>query len=169
MKKLVNIAAALIVSVLVIYSATYITLWPISTSTADRVTVIIVRGSGTNVTLGFHPKNITVVLGINSTIAWINEDNTWHTVHSNFPEFDSKIIAPTGSFTHAFNRTGFYPYHCDPHPWMTGIIEVKRAGAQMIVNADALPDGANPAGLFGSNCTYDALIRKLLTLLLRVR
>lgn len=88
------------------------------------VVVIISAGSAENPRLGFTPSLIKIVIGVNNTVIWKNEDVEWHTAHSNIPEFDSKMIPPGTSFTHTFERAGSYPYHCDPHPWMTGLIIV---------------------------------------------
>jgi plastocyanin len=88
------------------------------------VIVIIPAGSAENPRLGFTPSLIKIVIGVNNTVIWKNEDVEWHTAHSNIPEFDSKMIPPGTSFTHTFQRAGSYPYHCDPHPWMTGLIIV---------------------------------------------
>ena len=88
------------------------------------VIVIIPAGSAENPRLGFTPSLIKIVIGVNNTVIWKNEDVEWHTAHSNIPEFDSKMIPPGTSFTHTFERAGSYPYHCDPHPWMTGLIIV---------------------------------------------
>ena len=88
------------------------------------VVVIIPAGSAENPRLGFTPSLIKIVIGVNNTVIWKNEDTEWHTAHSNIPEFDSKMIPPGTSFTHTFQRAGSYPYHCDPHPWMTGLIIV---------------------------------------------
>jgi plastocyanin len=88
------------------------------------VVVVILAGSAENPRLGFSPSLIKIVIGVNNTVIWKNEDVEWHTAHSNIPEFDSKMIPPGTSFTHTFERAGSYPYHCDPHPWMTGLIIV---------------------------------------------
>jgi plastocyanin len=88
------------------------------------VVVIIQAGSAENPRLGFLPSLIKIVIGVNNTVIWKNEDVEWHTAHSNIPEFDSKMIPPGASFTHTFQRAGSYPYHCDPHPWMTGLVIV---------------------------------------------
>jgi plastocyanin len=89
--------------------------------------VVVVRippGAGESLHLGFEPAIITIIIGVNNTVTWINEDSTWHTTHSNIPEFYSNLIQPGSNFTHTFERAGVYPYHCDPHPWMTGKITV---------------------------------------------
>jgi len=90
-----------------------------------EVVVTIPSGAGDNPKLGFEPAVITIVIGVNNTVVWKNEDSDWHTAHSNIPEFYSGIIQAGASFTHTFERPGIYPYHCDPHPWMTGLITVE--------------------------------------------
>lgn len=94
-----------------------------------EVVVIIQRGSGLNLQLGFKPALVKLVIGVNNTVVWKNEDTTWHTAHSNIPEFDSKMIPAGANFTHTFERPGSYPYHCDPHPWMTGLVVVQASNA----------------------------------------
>jgi len=98
-----------------------------------EVVVIIPKGAGENLHLGFEPSTITIVIGVNNTVIWKNEDSDWHTAHSNIPEFNSGLIEPGGNFTHTFLRAGTYPYHCDPHPWMTGIVIVKAATSAGII------------------------------------
>ena len=103
------------------------------TNTPTEVFVIIPKGAGLNLHLGFEPAKITIVIGINNTVVWKNEDSDWHTAHSNIPEFNSGLIPPGGNFTHTFLRAGVYPYHCDPHPWMTGVVTVKAATATGLI------------------------------------
>jgi plastocyanin len=97
----------------------------LSPTAPSEVVVIIPNGAGENLHLGFEPSKITIVVGVNNTVVWKNEDSDWHTAHSNIPEFNSGLIQPGNSFTHTFQRAGTYPYHCDPHPWMTGVVIVK--------------------------------------------
>lgn len=75
--------------------------------------------------LGFSPKTVVVVIGVNNTVLWRNDDSDVHSAHSNIPEFDSGLLQPGMTYTHTFLRPGKFPYHCDPHPWMTGMIVVK--------------------------------------------
>lgn len=118
---------ALILVVAAVGVAGYIALNSTSmpSNTPTVVVVTIVAGAGTNPQLGFNPALIKIVIGVNNTVTWKNEDSTWHTAHSNIPEFYSGMIQPGSSFTHTFNTPGVFPYHCDPHPWMTGLIVVK--------------------------------------------
>ena len=116
-------------------------------TTPSEVVVIIPNGAGTNLHLGFEPSKIMIVIGVNNTVVWKNEDSTWHTAHSNIPEFNSGLIQPGGSFTHTFQRSGTYPYHCDPHPWMTGVVIVKAASSIGMVTYWVYRAAASPPGV----------------------
>ena len=75
----------------------------------------------------FHliPSEITVYLGKNNTVTWINEDDTPSTLVSSHPPFWSTGLlkhGETASIT--FNETGIYEYHGSPHPWKVGSITV---------------------------------------------
>jgi plastocyanin len=92
----------------------------------ETVKVAIVSGAGTNTSSkGFSPPDITVVLGVNNTVAWTNGDTSPHTVTADDGSFYSGNLAPGSSFTYTFTSTGIYAYHCTYHPWMTGIVTVK--------------------------------------------
>jgi len=101
-----------------------------------QVVVIIQDGAGENLHLGFSPAKITIVIGVNNTVIWKNEDNDWHTAHSNIPEFNSGMIAPGASFTHVFEHSGTFPYHCDPHPWMTGVVIVESSSQGTMIQSN---------------------------------
>jgi plastocyanin len=68
----------------------------------------------------FSPVSIQV--GLNSTVTWINDDNTVHTVTADNGSFDSGDIAPGASFRYTFTNSGTYNYHCMHHPEMTGVV-----------------------------------------------
>jgi len=121
-----GVAAAIALS-LMFYSS-------LAPPTPSEVFVIIPNGAGENLHLGFEPPKITIVIGVNNTVVWKNEDSDWHTAHSNIPEFNSGLIQPGASFTHTFLRAGVYPYHCDPHPWMTGVVTVKADTSSSIID-----------------------------------
>ena len=127
------VAGAILATVLIAVGFLfYNNLAPI-TNTPTEVFVVIAKGAGENLHLGFEPAKITVVIGVNNTVVWKNEDSDWHTAHSNIPEFNSGLIQPGDSFTHTFLRAGVYPYHCDPHPWMTGVVIVKSATSTSMI------------------------------------
>jgi hypothetical protein len=92
--------------------------------------VSILPGSGSNLSLviTFSPKNITITSG--TTVEWVNNDSTTHTVTSlsGAPaSFDSGGFAPGATFCYTFSNLGTFPYHCTIHPWMRGFVIVKAA------------------------------------------
>lgn len=73
------------------------------------------------------PKEITIVLGKNNTVTWINEDDTYHSFVSNKGGEGSwwtGPLKPGESSSVTFNHTGIFPYHGMPGPWMTGKVIV---------------------------------------------
>ena len=94
----------------------------------SSVAVSIVPGAGTNTTgKGFLPDAITVVLGVNNTVVWTNNDGSPHTVTANNGAFESGNLAPGQTFSFTFTAPGVYQYHCTYHPWMVGAVTVKGA------------------------------------------
>lgn len=59
------------------------------------------------------------------TVEWINRDPLEHTVTADDGSFDSGIIAESGRYRRTFVQPGRYPYHCTPHPQMTGVVIVE--------------------------------------------
>lgn len=90
------------------------------------VQVIIADGSGENDdgATRFDPPNMTLVLGVNNTVTWLNQDEITHSVVTTFG-FSSGDIAPGHSYTYTFTQAGVYPYHCGYYPIMSGVITVK--------------------------------------------
>jgi plastocyanin/predicted lipoprotein with Yx(FWY)xxD motif len=80
--------------------------------------------------LGFYPNTITVVIGINNTVMWTNNDIATHTVTSSSvpagaQSFDDESLNPGSTFSVTLTIAGTYQYHCNIHPWMHGTIIVK--------------------------------------------
>jgi plastocyanin len=81
--------------------------------------------------VGFTPRNITVVIGVNNTIVWTNEDTIVHTVYSKSvpvgsSSFNSTLLSHGDTFEVTLNVTGVYDYYCSIHPaTMTGSVTVK--------------------------------------------
>jgi plastocyanin len=80
----------------------------------------------------FVPQNVTVELGVNNTVVWINQDTVPHTVTSDTNVFKSGSIGPGANFTWTFTVAGIYHYHCSIHPFMTGTVIVLNAAGQMV-------------------------------------
>ena len=82
--------------------------------------------SGAKTTFGFSPDTITVVIGKNNTVQWINNDTAVHTATSDTAGiFDTGTIPSGGSASFTFTTPGTYTYHCSFHAWMQGTIIVK--------------------------------------------
>jgi plastocyanin len=71
----------------------------------------------------FSPARITVKAG--TTVAWLNADDTPHTVASSGKLFKSKVLDTDGSFSFTFATPGMYEYFCSLHPYMTGTVVVE--------------------------------------------
>jgi plastocyanin len=83
-------------------------------------------GAGTAVemrAMAFAPARIEVTAG--TTLVWTNRDQLAHTVTADDGAWDSGPIAPGGTWRHSFAQPGTYPFHCTPHPFMTGVVVVK--------------------------------------------
>ncbi len=93
-------------------------------------TIVIPVGAGTNQSLSYQPATITVVVGVNNTLVWNDNDPIPHTVTSNqvpsgVESFDSGNLNKGDSFSVTLNIPGTYLYHCSYHGWMKGTIIVK--------------------------------------------
>jgi hypothetical protein len=79
-----------------------------------------------------YPVNITVRIGVNSTIEWVNQDTEGHTVTaivapSGAPRFNSGSFLPGKTFSVTLTTPGAYRYTCAWHNWLAGQIIVKPA------------------------------------------
>ena len=71
----------------------------------------------------FVPSKMTVPVG--TTVIWINKDNEEvHTVTSDTGLFNGPIW-PGSSFNWTFTERGTFPYYCEPHPEMAGMVFVE--------------------------------------------
>lgn len=107
----------------------------------ESITVRIVEGSAQpSQTRNFEPRDVRGTIGVSNKIIWINEDTVPHTVTTDdgyvdlingpFNSLEQQEQVPGGfllqdqTFEFTFTRVGEYPYHCEPHPWMTGRVEI---------------------------------------------
>lgn len=87
------------------------------------------NGVGGNQSLNFSPATITVVVGVNNTVTWVNSDTVLHTVTSKTvpsgaTAFDSGNMNAGAKYTYTFTVTGTYAYYCIFHSWMQGTVIV---------------------------------------------
>lgn len=108
----------------------------ITTTSKNQITpveVTIVSGAHLQTqSQHYVPDTITVEIGVNNTITWMNMDGAPHTVTSDSNTFNSGTIAPGSNFTMTFTSPGTYLYHCSIHPFMSGTVIVLNANGQTV-------------------------------------
>ena len=84
-------------------------------------------GQSTNaVTIsGFAFAPATLTVKANTTVTWTNNDSVAHTVTADDGSFDSKNIAPGGTFSYTFTKSGNVSYHCAIHTYMKATVTVQ--------------------------------------------
>lgn len=88
-----------------------------SSDTAQANTVTIQEFS-------FNPAKVTVKKG--TKVTWTNKDSTKHDVT---PDTEgaftkSQLLGQNESYSVTFDTVGTFSYHCGPHPYMKGTVEV---------------------------------------------
>jgi plastocyanin len=83
-------------------------------------TIVIIRD------FAFTPAAVRIRPG--TKVTWVNcgapgEDA--HTSTANGGAWASALLAPGATFTREFPSAGAFPYHCEPHPQMTGSVTVE--------------------------------------------
>jgi plastocyanin len=106
-----------------------------SSSSPSTSNVNIPAGTGSNTSLNFSPKVVTLKVGTNNTITFTNHDTTNHTVTfssgpcSPIGSIGDSNLAPGESYTVSLAAPGTYQYYCTIHNWMSGTIVVKAAAS----------------------------------------
>ena len=85
----------------------------------------------------FEPKDARTTIGIDNRVVWNNGDTVPHTVttdngyvdqingeFNSLANSEAPFVLPGAEFTFTFTKVGTYGYHCEPHPWMQGEVEV---------------------------------------------
>jgi len=104
---LVRLAGVLAVQLLCVTAAT----------AASPVTVDITK-------FNFAPKELTVAPG--TRVVWTNHDETPHTVTSTDKAFASKGLDTGDTYEFTFAAEGDFKYLCTVHPFMTGVVHVRK-------------------------------------------
>jgi len=94
-------------------------------SSPETTFVRILSGSADSVSISFSPLQVTLVVGVNNTVTWVNNDNAAHTITAKDGSFGSGNIGSGASYTHTFTTPGTYTYYCAYHLWMVGTVVVK--------------------------------------------
>ncbi|MCH8085638.1 MAG: plastocyanin/azurin family copper-binding protein [Nitrosopumilus sp.] len=93
----------------------------------------IVPGAVIDGNENYVPNQAKVLLGVSNKVIWKNLDDTPHTVTPDHRASDSYsgdfgsigVIKSGESFEFLFTEVQEIPYHCEPHPWMTGNISIE--------------------------------------------
>jgi plastocyanin len=72
----------------------------------------------------FASKDIIVAPG--TKIVWTNHDEVPHTVTSNDKTFTSKALDTDDTYEYTFTSEGDFSYFCTVHPFMTGVVHVRK-------------------------------------------
>jgi plastocyanin len=103
---------------------------------------------------GFQPGTITIDAG--QSVTWVNIDDDDHTATG--AAFDTGIMRPGDLRTLTFDEPGTYPYSCQYHPMMVGVVEVRGDVGSVVASAspgatpDATPD-ATPVAATGGEAS----------------
>ncbi|HWH33726.1 MAG TPA: plastocyanin/azurin family copper-binding protein, partial [Acidimicrobiales bacterium] len=74
----------------------------------------------------FVPPTVTISAG--DTVRWTNNGSDHHTVTASNGAFDGHLFANGDTFTHTFATAGQFPYVCEIHPGMDGVVVVQGSG-----------------------------------------
>ena len=82
----------------------------------------------------YVPNKPTITLEKDNHVIWENNDDTPHTVtpdhraaDSYSGDFGSSGVLKAGeTYEFLFTEPHEIPYHCEPHPWMTGTVKVEK-------------------------------------------
>ena len=94
-----------------------------STGSSTRAGPTVVEISG----MHFAPAMLIVEAG--TTVTWVNDDTSPHTVTDKGRVFRSAALDTQDRFSYTFANPGEFTYFCTLHPMMVGKIIVKPAGA----------------------------------------
>ena len=83
----------------------------------------------------YVPNKANALLNINNKVIWKNLDDTPHTVTPDHRASDSYsgdfgssgVVKPGENYEFLFTEPQEIHYHCEPHPWMTGSINVEKS------------------------------------------
>jgi plastocyanin len=80
---------------------------------------------------GYSPDRIMVVIDVNNTVTWTNDDVDYHTVTSPAGTglISSGDMAPGATYSNTFTTRGTYIYICAYHTWMEGTVVVEAAAS----------------------------------------
>lgn len=111
----------------VIIGFTSISSSSLSCAFSNETTIDILSGAAQyddNLENDFSPNPSMV--GSRTKITWINKDfRVPHLIKADNDLFKSPMLVFDQEYSLVLDKKGIYPYHCEVHPWMKGLIEVR--------------------------------------------
>ena len=114
---LIALAGALLLLLIV----TRVAAWPALTPATSPAAEVIIGMAG----LQFAPAHVVVSPG--DTLRWRNDDTTFHQIIADGGAFTSPLLAPGDEYAMTVVTPGYFPYHCELHQAMTGVLVVGQA------------------------------------------
>jgi len=77
------------------------------------------------VNYAFQPETMSIEPG--DTVRWTNTGSVTHSVVSDAgsaESFDSGPLSPGANWSYTFDNVGVFTYHCSPHTFMHGTVQV---------------------------------------------
>jgi len=75
-----------------------------------------------------HFEPVTLTVNVGTTVIWVNDDTSPHTVTDKGRVFRSAALDTEDRFSYTFATPGEFTYFCTLHPMLVGKIVVKPAG-----------------------------------------
>lgn len=78
--------------------------------------------------MSYSPSRLKITKG--TKVTWTNNDTVGHNVVASVPSSSGGLPASNAlfgrgeTFSHTFETVGVFTYHCTPHPFMKGSVEV---------------------------------------------
>ena len=116
---------------------------PVPVPAAEGPQVFMVDNEPDLTRWNYDPATVTVPPG--GTVVWLNKGKEDHSVTADDRSFDSGLKKSGATFSRVFPRSGTYTYHCQPHPWMKGLVEVRAAAAPTPTSAVATSPSSTTA------------------------
>jgi plastocyanin len=124
----------------------------VAQSTASPADPSSGAGASSNVVISIDDETFPPVtlVALGGTITWVNNDDVDHNVIAGDGSFTSEKFMPPGDqFSHTFDQPGAYPYQCDIHQHMRGLVIVTATagGAETAPEVDVTDIGFAPSKL----------------------
>lgn len=95
--------------------------------------ISMVDGSSIEGNENYIPNSASVTLTKDNHVVWTNDDSVAHTVTPDHRTMDAYsgsfgsdgVVMPGETYEFLFTEPMLIKYYCQPHPWMTGTLEIK--------------------------------------------